>query len=702
MLDLTTGRDAATSKERISLLDLGTLISETRAQPEWRREAQADCAYEDNHQWTPGEIQDMGDRGQAAITKNIIKPILNKIVGMELRSRADWAVRAESTDTKDIDMAEALSLEMKKAERLSKADRACSHGYEGMLKAGIGWAEVIRNPDPFEYPILCAPVHRDEIWWDWRSTDPMLDDARYLIRKRWTDRDVAIEFFPKHEKIIDQSINGWQTFDFEMESSNGYMLDAFGSRLSTSIDDTEWLDSSRKRIALYEVWYRKWTRGFLMRVPGGKAVVFDKNNPGHRLALTQGGGELEPSVFPTMRLGIWIGPHRVEDVATPYNHNWFPYVPFWGYRDDRTKAPYGIVRVMRSQQDEVNARRAKMMWLLSSRRVIVDADAVDNHEDVREEIARPDAYIQLNPRRTNKEGFKYETDIELADRQFQILAHAEKSVWETAGIEQVMENKRVESGSAINALMEHSSLGMGKLNDNFIEARSRMGNLVMSLLVENMAGKETTVKVNREVGRPKKVIFNQKVVDESGETTGLDNDVTQLRARVALEDVPSSPTYRSQQFTYIMEISKSLDPDTMKLILPDLIMFSDMPNKKQVAMSLRKQYGQMIDPEELTPEEKQQMDADQKAKAEADALLRRGEKIKIAQREAEAKKTTLEGMLAAADAAAAVGDDPNMAMMADHILEGAKAMVEEGGSAPPEGIKEGPQPQVPIEKLQGD
>lgn len=685
MPELLSGRDVATSKERMSLLDLGTLISETNTQPAWRREAQTDASYYDNHQWTPAEIAEMGNRGQPTITKNIIKTAVDKMVGLEVKSRSDWTVRADGSSPADNDMAEAISEEMKKAERLSKADRACSHGYRGQLKCGIGWAEVIRNPDPFGFSITCNPVHRDEIWWDWRAQDLMLDDARYLIRKRWVDEDVAIEFLPAHKEIIKASINGWETFDFEIASSNETTIDAIGSRLTSNINDSEWLDASRKRIAIYEVWYRKWERGLLMRLQDGRVMAFDKKNPGHRSLVVQGMGRLEESVFPATRLAFWIGPHRVEDVATPYNHNWFPYVPFWGFRDDRTKVPYGYIRVMRSQQDEVNARRAKMMWLLSSRRVILDSDAVDNHDDVREEIARPDAYIQLNPHRVNKDGFKYETDVELADRQFQILAHAERSVLETAGIDQLAApEKRVESGAAMNTVMENGSLNMGEINDNFREARTRMGELILPLLIESMAGRETTVKVNREVGRPKKIILNRPVYDEAGEMSGLNNDISQLRARVVLEDVPSSPTYRSQQFTYIMEISKSLPPDSLQLLLPDLIMFSDMPNKKQVAMSLKKQYGQALDPEELSPEEKQQVEADKKAKAEADALLRRGEQIKIAQREAEAKKVTLEGMLVAAEAAAAVADDPVAAMMADDIMEGAKAMVDAGGTAPVE------------------
>ena len=40
-----------------------------------------------------------------------------------------------------------------------------------------------------------------------------------------------------------------------------------------------------------------------------------------------------------------------------------------------------------------------MLWLMNSRRVLADSDAVLDHDRAAEEVARADAYIQLNAAR---------------------------------------------------------------------------------------------------------------------------------------------------------------------------------------------------------------------------------------------------------------------------------------------------------------
>ena len=60
--------------------------------------------------------------------------------------------------------------------------------------------------------------------------------------------------------------------------------------------------------------------------------------------------------------------HLLKDEESPYKHNKFPYVIFWGKREDRTGIPCGYARDMMFLQDEINARVAKQQWLLSAKR----------------------------------------------------------------------------------------------------------------------------------------------------------------------------------------------------------------------------------------------------------------------------------------------------------------------------------------------
>jgi hypothetical protein len=59
---------------------------------------------------------------------------------------------------------------------------------------------------------------------------------------------------------------------------------------------------------------------------------------------------------------------------------------------------YGFVRNQKGAQDEVNQRRSKALFISNSRRIIADKGAVDDVEKARSEWARPDGFIEKNPK----------------------------------------------------------------------------------------------------------------------------------------------------------------------------------------------------------------------------------------------------------------------------------------------------------------
>jgi hypothetical protein len=113
----------------------------------------------------------------------------------------------------------------------------------------------------------------------------------------------------------------------------------------------------------------------------------------HVAAVGSGRFKPQPAVYRKLRASIWFGPHLLQDFDPGTNK--MPYVPFWGFREDLTGVPYGLVRSMIPLQDEVNARRRKLMWLLSSKRVEMDSDSLDQRyndfQTVMDEISRPDS-----------------------------------------------------------------------------------------------------------------------------------------------------------------------------------------------------------------------------------------------------------------------------------------------------------------------
>ena len=572
---------------------LDKFLYEIRLQPMWRREADLDCEYYDGNQLDHATLDDMQRLGMAPLIRNLVRPTIDVALGMEAKTRSDWRVQADND--KDEDVAEAISVKLKEAERESRADRACSDAYAGQLKSGIAWVEVSREMDPFRYPYRVTAVSRREIFWDWRAKDPDLKDARYLVRRRWQDVDVLELMFPDDIDLIQGlgwSKANWDTplTDFPAVQGRTWLYER-----DVTIPESDWRDSTRKRLCLYEVWYRVWTRGHVIRTPDGRTVEVDLNNPRHAQALAAGMVQPIPAIFPKMRLSWWIGPHRIADMPTPYKHQNFPYIPFWGYREDLTQIPYGLIRSMRSPQDEVNARLSKMMWLLSAKRVTTDADQVDDIDELRREVARPDATIVLSARRNKTQGiFKVESDFQLANQQFEVLKDAVESIQTTAGVYQAMlGNKQpggANSGIAINSLVEQGTTTLAEINDNYRFARRLVGEMLVELIREDLGREPAVVNVDEKFGAKKRQITLNSPTVKNG-VQMLDNDVQRSLIKVALEDVPSTPTYRAQQLMMLSEMAKSLPPQIQAFVVPFILEASEMPHRREIADQVRKALG---------------------------------------------------------------------------------------------------------------
>lgn len=644
--DIEQSRDLPPELKNVALPreSVEQFMREVREQPAWRREADRAADYYDGNQLDQETVEILRDRWQPPLITNLIKPTIDTVLGMEAKSRTDWRVRPEDDNIASSDLAEALSLKLKHAETESRADRACSDAYASQLKAGIGFVEVARESDPFKFPYRVQHINRREIYWDWRSEKYDWSDCRYVIRRRWLDLDAAISMMPEYADLFRNTVNVWSGFDPIVES-NTNLVQSFEIERDTRIEATDWRDAIMQRVCLSEIWYRKWVRGFVMSLSNGKVVEVDFDNPRHIAAINSGIVSVKQGTFQKIRLAWYCGPHFLYDVPSPYKHNNFPYVPFFGYREDLTLAPYGLVRAMMSPQDEVNARKSKMLWSLNSKRVIADSDAVENHEEAAKEVSRPDAYIILNANRRPQSQFKVEPGGELVAQQFQVMQEAKQEIAESSGIHKAMQGQQsgASSGLAINSLVEQGLNTLGEINDNFRFARRMVGELLCSLMLEDLEGKPTVVTLGS--GRSQKIVqLNMPVQDPETQQVTIKNDTSRVRTKVVLDDVPSTPTFRLQQLQMLTEITKALPPETQQMIIDFVIEATDLADAQKIADRLRKGLNISDDSPEAQQQQQAQMAQQQAIQQQQLALDMREKEARIKQLEAAARKTESEAM----------------------------------------------------------
>lgn len=581
------------------------IIEEIRYQPNWRQEADKVSDYYDGNQLDPETLAELEEKGMAPLITNLVKPTIDMVLGMEAKTRSDWRCIADAEQFQDV--AEAFSQKLHEAERETRADRACSDAYAGQVKSGLAWVEVSREADPFRYPYRVSAVHRREMFWDWVAKEPDLSDARYVVRKRWFDVDLVALHFPKSKPVLTAALGRWGGNWITAATENATLANSFDQERGMTVSDFEWVNPRRQRICLFEIWYRTFVRGKILRLPD-RVVEFDPKNEYHQFAVKAGMVEPETAVYARMNLSIWAGPHRIYDGKADRKR--MPYIPFWGYREDLTNTPYGLIRGMVSPQDEVNTRRRKLMNLLSSKRIIADSDSLDTRinsfSDVIQEIARPDSVIALNPSRKNQNGFRVETELNLGEQQFQIMEENKKALQEAAGIYQAMLGKdtNATSGFAINSLVEQGTTTLAEINDNYRYSRRLVGEMMVDLIREDMIGRPIEV-ICGEGKRKRTIILNQPVENpETGEVEVV-NDVSRSTVKVALEDTPSTPSYRAQQLDMISRVIQAVPPQAQAIMAPAFIEMTELEDRQQLADQLRNMLGIGGEEEGQDPEKQQ-------------------------------------------------------------------------------------------------
>ncbi|EOV1652848.1 portal protein [Yersinia enterocolitica] len=632
------------NRDRFTLERLMDISSDIDHQPDWRTSANTACAYYDGDQLAPEVVAKLRERGQPLTQHNLIAPTIDGVLGMEAKTRTDLMVIADDPNEEMEIMAEAVNAEFADACRLSGLNKARSDAYAEQIKAGLSWVEVRRNDDPFANKFKVSTVHRNEVFWDWFSREADLSDCRWLMRKRWLDVDEVKGTFPDKAQIIDYSLNEWKGFVDTVlaDGQESDLMSAYEEYQSWSRESTEWVTSNRKRVLLQVIYYRTFQRLPILQLSNGRVVEYDKNNVMHAVAVATDRVQVTMARVSRIRESWFVGPHFIIDRPCTAPQGMFPLIPFWGYRKDKTGAPYGLACRAIPAQDEVNFRRIKLTWLLQAKRVIKDADATNmTDKQLAEEIERPDGVINLNPNRANKttaaDALNIQQDFQVAQQQFQVMQESMKLIQDGLGVYSAFlgQDSNASSGVAISNLVEQGATTLAEINDNYQFACQQVGQLLLCYLLEELTKRRNyPVVINRDDPRKRKEV----VLNAAEEAGRMNNDVSRLRAHIALAPIQQTPAYKSQLAQRLSEVIVGLPPQIQVSVLDMWVELLDLPNKQEFVERIRGALGTPKSPDEMTPEEQQAAQQEQQLQQQQQELAMREIAGKVAKLEAEAQR----------------------------------------------------------------
>lgn len=299
--------------------------------------------YYHSAQWTDEEKRELERRGQPVVTINRIALKIDGIVGVIERLRQDPKAQAR---TKAHEAGAFIGTSaVREICDANEWETLSSEVSFDLAVDGIGGIERDIEMDTDGQPnIVKRRVAPETFFYDPRSVKPDFSDARYMGVYKWMDLDAAIEMLPDQEEELRTSIDASATSSVGLQDW-----------------DRIWFNTRLSRVKIVEVWYK-------MRGDWMYAV-----HTGDRI-LVEG-----------------VSPYKDKRGKTRCRYN------MASGNIDQNGNRYGFFRNMQSPQDEVNHRRSKLLHILNSQQVIYEDGAVDDINDAKRELAKPNGAVKVNP-----------------------------------------------------------------------------------------------------------------------------------------------------------------------------------------------------------------------------------------------------------------------------------------------------------------
>ncbi|AAL49568.1 unknown [Sinorhizobium phage PBC5] len=694
---------------------LGFYTRELDRQYDNRREQAIDEDFYDNIQWTEEDAQTLRDRGQVPLVFNVTATTVDWVIGTEKRSRTDFKILPRRKE--DDKPAGRKSELLKYLADVNKTEFHVSRSFADSAKVGVGWMEDGYQGDDEGEPLYARYESWRNMLWDSTATELDLDDGRYMFRSKWVDADIGCAMFPKRKALIERSIDEGDSFisldAYGDEAMDEPELENTGQR-STGLASDDVTGYQRQRIRIIECWFRIPDK--TSRISGGTFAgeIYDPLSRGHKVAIEEGDGEIIEKVSMRMYVALFTSAGLLWLSPSPYRHNRYPFTPIWNKRRGRDGMPYGMIRNIRDIQSDINKRASKALHILSSNKVIMDDGAVEDINELAEEIARPDAIIV---KQQGKE-FKIDTDRELGQWHLELMSRNISMLQQVGGVtdENLGRTTNAVSGKAIIARQEQGSLATAGLFDNHRYAQQVRGEKTLANM-EQFMSEEKKFRITNKRGTPEYVAVNDGLPE---------NDIVRTKADYVISEEDWRATVRQAQVESLMELLGKLAPVNPQIAIAmlDLIIEAmDIPQRDELVKRIRKVTG-MSDPDQA--EENPEEAAKKEAEAKQQQMMLRAAEADIGKKEADAQKTQAQALqirsqitatnvgaqksaLEAAGTAIAV---PTLADIADVILHEAgfvsrtegeetmRAAAEQAAAAQADQAQQQPQQQQPQQPAQ--
>ncbi len=327
----------------------------------WLVEAKKDLEFYLGDQWTAQEKAYLRQQRRQILSFNKIRRVVHLVEGYQRKNRL--SIKVDPIEGSDITAARQMSGLLQYLFQQAGGYELMSDAFaHGSLKVGLNLLEIYCDygSDPVSGDLQFARLPYNQFLLDPTFHDRSLKDCRYILRRKWVNKDEAKAILPGHDKEIDEITPRGQdnryTFAYPMKDLKGKDLGR--------IDEIYLRTKKKKYRVVNEM------TGEITAWPGSKAKLDELlKRPSDIMGMNYG-QFIKPMPYwaDAVDQVIFYEEQVFYDDSDVLGIDDYPFVPVMGFWDpeyDKLESKLqGLVRCMRDPQTEVNRRRSKMVDIL--------------------------------------------------------------------------------------------------------------------------------------------------------------------------------------------------------------------------------------------------------------------------------------------------------------------------------------------------
>lgn len=560
---------------------------------EWRKLAREEYDFVRGKQWSEDDKAALTEKGRPALTINKIRPHLNILSGYQRVNR--YEVNFEPRTSDDFE-----SCELRKGVTKYIMDNCDYNDVESAvfmdgIIGGIGWFHIFYDWDytAMEGEINIDRVSPFDIYTDPEARKPDYSDGKFLCRAKWVDKDELCDIYPEH---ADDILSEFRRYDMDEKEA-----DMVGT-------EPLWYNRDLKKVRLIECWYKE--REMQTRYMMADGTISDVPPPIPTVIAS-------PFEVPVdkVRLAVIMGDIKLEEMDSPYQHGFFPFVPFTLYHYGEGDVPCGVVRDVKDPQREINKKRSQILHILNTQGnsgLITETTAMteEQQERYRKYGSKPGAIIEVNDGTLAGGRIREIQPSAPPVGLIQSAQESEADIPKITGINESMLGISApqQSGRAIELNQRQAVTNIAPFFDNLRKSKRAIVQQLWGYkghkgLIPQYYTEEKVFRIVGKHGQEEFVTVNQQVQMQDPQTgqliTTVLNDLSQGNYDVIISDTPYSVSQRQGQFWALVDAVSKLGLPA-NIIFDKLIELSDIPDKQEIIQRLQAQQQQANAPQEPT------------------------------------------------------------------------------------------------------